>query len=158
MPNAFFINSSLETTLQLCAAVHCIKSTKQLISKILCGYNTDYYHQKKIWPETKNQHKRINTSMSRGWISLLLPRSPKLPRPFEQHWLGNLSNLGSHKEVHHKIIQFIFCTWKDNIITSIHNKIPYMQEITLYLRLDNVTNRNDFALIPLNEPYNRACQ
>ena len=32
-------------------------------------------------------------------ISLWLPRLPKLPCPFEQHWQGKLANLGSNKEI-----------------------------------------------------------
>ena len=35
----------------------------------------------------------------KGCISLLLPWLPKLPFPFEQHWLGNLGNLSSNKEI-----------------------------------------------------------
>ena len=44
-------------------------------------------------------HKRINIRLSGilGCISLLLLRLLKLPRPSEEHWLGNFGNLGSNK-------------------------------------------------------------
>ena len=50
-------------------------------------------------PELVYLHQCLNTLLIyTGCISLLLPRLPKLPNPFEQFWLGNLSSAGSNKE------------------------------------------------------------
>ena len=35
----------------------------------------------------------------KGCVSLFLPRLPKLPGPFEKHWLGNIHSLGSNKDM-----------------------------------------------------------
>ena len=41
----------------------------------------------------------MTISRFRLFLSLLLPRLPKLPGPSEQQWLGTLGNLGSNKEI-----------------------------------------------------------
>ena len=41
-----------------------------------------------------------------GCISLLVRRLPKLSAPFEKHWLGNLGNLGSNKEIQPKNLYY----------------------------------------------------
>ena len=46
---------------------------------------------------TPQVHDLLGTALS-GCISFLLPRLPKLLRPFEQHWLGSLSNLGNSEK------------------------------------------------------------
>ena len=50
-----------------------------------------------------------------GHISLFLPRLPKFPSSFEQHWLGNLSNLGSNKEIqcaYNLLYRFLFSVFE----------------------------------------------
>ena len=46
-------------------------------------------------------------------ISLLLASLPKLPSPFEEHWLGNAGNLGSNRETQKRAIQSIQACNKD---------------------------------------------
>ena len=65
-----------------------------------------------------------------GYISLLLPRLSKLPGPFEEHWLGNLRNLGSSKEIQFESLLTCWCSPDDLWIDLWTIHLPHSITVT----------------------------